>query len=312
MAGDSKFFDILKFRLRIDSEQQDEVIRELYSHIEDKSQELQESGYTEDEANRAALQILGSPDLIAKQIYEVYSQGSWRQALFSSLPHFLVALLFLMHWWHHTICILSILLAVAITVIYGWIRGKPYWLFPWLGYLLTPVIAAAIILIYLPYGWTLFAAIAYMPIAIFIVIFIGRQVIKKDWLFLSLTLLPFPIVLGWLVALLLGDRQFQYDRIIELAPWIALSFAILALTVVTFIRVRQRWIKAGALLIPEILVLTMITIASESTINLLGWLLLTVLALFLLLLGPMIIDNWLREKETKELGLKNLYHQRFN
>ena len=57
MAGDSKFFDILKFRLRIDSEQQDEVIRELYSHIEDKSQELQESGYTEDEANRTALQI---------------------------------------------------------------------------------------------------------------------------------------------------------------------------------------------------------------------------------------------------------------
>jgi hypothetical protein len=307
MPVDSHYFDILKLHLHIDSKEQEEVIKELHSHLEEKSHELQESGYTEDEANRVALQIFGSPSLIAKQIYEVYSQGSWRQALFSSLPHFLVAILFLMHWWRHTICILSILLAVAITVVYGWIRGKPTWLFPWLGYLLTPVIAAAIILIYLPFGWTLFAAIAYIPIAVCIVIFIGRQAIKKDWLFLSLTLLPFPIILGWLIALLLGDKQFQYNRIIELAPWISLSFAILALTVATFIRVRQRWIKAGALLIPEILVLTMITLATEDAVNLWGWLLLTIFALFLIFLVPMLLGHTMKNKEVKKLELKNLH-----
>src|SRR4030042_1474619 len=80
--------------------------------------------------------------------YDVYSQGSWRQAFFAALPHLLVAALFAMRCWKNTFWLIGMLIAIAGSVIYGWCRGKPAWLFPWLGYCLIPVMAGGILLIY--------------------------------------------------------------------------------------------------------------------------------------------------------------------
>jgi hypothetical protein len=292
----SNYLARLKINLHIDSRRECELIRELEDHFEDSSDELKNSGLSEEEAANKAMQRLGSPQLIAKQIYEVYSQGSWRQALSCSLPHFLIALLFAMHWWQNTLWIAVTVLVAISSVIYGWSHGKPTWLFTWLGYLLIPVIYAGTLLLWLPSNLIWFAALVYFPATIYILVKIGKQVIKVDWLFLSLALFPLPIVLCWLAALSSEDMIIKYEQIHEAAPSIATSFAILALAAVTFIRVKPRWIKTSSLLLPEITVLLIVGL--NTNINFGRWLLLFLLALLILLFGPAFLEHKIRDRLT--------------
>lgn len=298
------YTDSLKDYLRLDPTIEGNVVRELNTHLEDKSHELIESGLSEEEATATAAKLLGSPRIVSKQMYEVYSQGSWRQALFAALPHLLVAALFAMHFWQNTFWLVGMLGAITGAVIYGWCHGKPAWLFPWLGYCLIPVIAVGILLIYLPGGWVWFAATAYVPLALLVIFSVTKQTIRKDWLFASLMLLPIPIVLGWMLALELEDKLIWQEQLFEFASLIALSFAVLALTVVTFIRIRQRWAKVGALLTLEVLTLVMIGLGGKSAIGFGGWLILALLAL-LLLLGPALLERKIREADRKPLKLSN-------
>jgi hypothetical protein len=298
------YTDSLKDYLRLDPTIEGNVVRELNTHLEDKSHELIESGLSEEEATATAAKLLGSPRIVSKQMYEVYSQGSWRQALFAALPHLLVAALFAMHFWQNTFWLVGMLGAITGAVIYGWWHGKPAWLFPWLGYCLIPVIAVGILLIYLPGGWVWFAATAYVPLALLVIFSVTKQTIRKDWLFASLMLLPIPIVLGWMLALELEDKLIWQEQLFEFASLIALSFAVLALTVVTFIRIRQRWAKVGALLTLEVLTLVMIGLGGKSAIGFGGWLILALLAL-LLLLGPALLERKIREADRKPLKLSN-------
>ena len=291
MADQSNIF---KDRLRLDCTTENNVLRELNAHIEDKSKELVEAGFSEDEATKTATRLLGSPLLISKQIYEVYSQGSWRQAFFAALPHLLIALLFALHCWNSTIWLLSTILTVVIVVIYGWCHGRPTWLFPWLGYCLIPVVSAGILLIYVPGSWAWLAGIVYIPVALFIVISLTKSTMKQDWLFTSLTLLPIPIVLGWMLVIVLGDQFLWYERLHYVAPWIAFSFAVLAITVAAFIRVRQRWVKTGTLLALEMLVLIILALAVKSSVSFWGWLFLMLLSL-ILILGPALLERKMRQ-----------------
>jgi len=213
-------------------------MRELNTHIEEKRLELMQTGLSKAEATKVANQSMGSPKFIAKQIYEVYSQGSWRQALFAALPHLLIALFFAMRWWNITFWLSPILIAVIGIVIYGWAHGKPAWLFPWLGYCLTPVIIVGMLLMNFPGGWALLAVITYIPLALLIILPITKKTIERDWLFASLMLLPIPIMLCWRLALGIDDPQQWQARLYNNAQLIALTFAVLALTVATFIRIR--------------------------------------------------------------------------
>ena len=299
-----KYTNSLKNYLRLDATIEANVVRELNAHLEDKSRELIESGLSKKEATATATKLLGSPQIVARQMYEVYSQGSWRQAIFAALPHLLVAALFAMRCWQNTFWLIGMVVAIAGSVIYGWCRGKPAWLFPWLGYCLIPVIAVGILLIYLPGSWSWFAATAYIPLALLVIFSVTRQTIKKDWVFASLMLLPIPIVLGWMLALELEDKLIWHEQLHEFAPLIALSFAVLALTVATFMRIRQRWAKVGALLALEILILVIIGLSGKSTIGFGGWLILVLLAL-LLLLGPALLERKVRETDRKRLKSSN-------
>ena len=294
MTTQLSYLDRFKGCLRLDPATEGDVTRELQAHLEDKSQELRESGLPEEEVTGLAAQLLGSPRLIARQMYEVYSQGNWRQALFAALPHLLIAALFALHCWQSVTWVAGTLIAIIGVVIYGWCHSKPVWLFPWLGYCLMPVIAVGILLIYLPGGWTWFAAAAYTPLAIIVLALLTKQIIKKDWLFASLMLLPVPIVLSWILTLGTGEKLPWYEHLYVTAPWIALSFTVLATGVAIFIRIRQRWAKAGALLTLEILVLAIVASATENAIDFRIWLLLILLSLFLFL-GPALIEHRIRE-----------------
>lgn len=272
------YLDHFKANLKIDSAIKDSVVQELHTHLEDKSQELKENGISEDEANNLATLSLGSPDLIAHEIYEAHAQGSWQEAFFAALPHFLVALLFASYYWQNTFCLSIILVATVGTAIYGWYHNKPLWLFPWLGYYLLPVIFSGILLISLPKGWSWVAALVYIPLALFVLIYIMRQTARRDWLYAPLMLAPVLVVFSWLsfsgIEKDVLTSNLWIAKLQPKIPWIVISFLVLAAATVTFIRIKQRWCKTIALLIPPIIILALIlvTLASRGSINLWGWL----------------------------------------
>ena len=274
----SHYLNRFKASLKIDHTIRDGVAEELYTHLEDKTQELEENGLSREEAGKIAVQSLGSPELIAQQIYETHAQGSWKEALFSALPHLLVALLFTSYYWQNIVYV-SIILALTVGIaIYGWHRGKPIWLFPWLGYYLMPVVITGILLLSLPQGWGWIAALIYIPLALFVFIHIVRQTARRDWLYASLMLAPILVTLTWFSSLgaeneLLRDGIWLASLQTN-ALWIVISFIALAAATIAFIRLKARRHKIISLLIPPLVILFSVTMASRGNIDYWGWLIL--------------------------------------
>jgi hypothetical protein len=76
-----EYLNRIKDNLNLESEDKNEVISELATHIEDEVQELQKGGLRYEDAVNTCLRFLGSAKAVAQQIYEAHSQGSWQQAL---------------------------------------------------------------------------------------------------------------------------------------------------------------------------------------------------------------------------------------
>lgn len=297
------YLNDVRDNLRLDLSTEREVINELETHIEDRLQEMRQAGLSEEEAANTCVKLLGSAKLVARQIYEAHSQGSWRQALLASMPHLLFGLLFALNWWQG-IGWLSITLVLVLSIaIYGWWHGKPTWLFPWLGYSLLPVVVAGLPLLYLPKGWSWLAIVLYIPLALWLVYSIIVQTIKRDWLYSSLMLFPIPIIIGWFLAVELEGRfpEFSMQHLHDFAPWIGLSFLALAAAVATFIRLRQRWLKIAILVVSGLLTLTMVAYYADGRLSLTAFLVL-MLVMLGLFLSPALIERKIRKREVITRG----------
>jgi hypothetical protein len=253
------YLNIIRDNLRLDLSTEREVINELKTHIEDKLEELRKTGLSEEEAANTCVRLLGSAKLVARQIYEAHSQGSWQQTLLAATPHLLFGLLFALNWWRGVGWLLVMLALVLVTAIYGWWRGRPTWLFPWLGYSLLPPVGAGLLLLYLPRDWAWLAILLYIPLALWLLYAIIIPSIKRDWLHSSLMLFPIPVIIGWFLAVMWAGRfpEFNAQRLQDLSPWIGLSFLALAVSVAAFVRSRQRWLKIAILVISGLLILVM-------------------------------------------------------
>jgi len=291
----SHYLNSVRDNLRLDPLSEREVMNELETHIEDELQELKEAGLSEEEAANTCVRLLGSAKLVARQIYEAHSQGTWRQVLLASMPHLLFGLIFALNWWRGFSWLLVMLVLILSTVVYGWWHGKPTWLFPWLGYSLVPVAVAGLLLLYLPKGWSWLAIILYIPLAAWLVYAITVQTIKKDWLYSSLMLLPVPIIIGWFIAVHLEGRfpEFSIERLYDYAPRIGLSFLVLAAAVATFIRLRKRWLRVAILIISGLLTLTLVAGYAWSQLGLHTFLVLIVLMLSIFLI-PALLERRIR------------------
>jgi hypothetical protein len=289
----SHYLNRFKASLKIDRTIRDGAAAELYSHLEDKTRELEETGLSREEASKIAIRSLGSPELIAEQMYETHAQGSWKDAIFSALPHLLVAALFASYYWRNIACV-SIVLALTVAMaIYGWQRGKPIWIFPWLGYYLMPVVVSAVLLLSLPQGWGWIAALIYIPLALFVFVHIVRQTARRDWLYASLMLAPMIVTFTWFSSLGGGDQFLTTDWTASLqtnAVWIVVSFVALAAGTVAFIRVRQRRYKIASLLVPPLAILLAVVASSGGHIAYWSWL------LVLFCLGALAIPLWMEAK----------------
>ncbi len=254
----TQYLESIRDNAHLDRADEGGVMSELEAHIEDKICELKESGLTEEEAARTCIWEMGSIKSVARQIYEAYSQGSWRQVLMAAMPHFTFGLLFMLNWWHYPQWLSIVLLITLGIAIYGWGHGKPAWVFPWLGYALIPVIAAGILLLYLPSNWSFIGLIIYFPLAAWWFFRIVVQTTRKDWLLSTMMLLPLPIIVGWFLAIAPSGKlnEASLDKVNTCAPWIGLSFMIMAFTIGTFIRIRQRWLRVGLLSVSGLLTLT--------------------------------------------------------
>jgi hypothetical protein len=290
-----EYLDDVKNNLRLETSTEKEIINELATHIEDEVRELESNGLREEEAASTCLRFLGSARSVARQIYEAHSQGSWRQALMASLPHLLFGLVFFLNWWRGILPVLMLLIAVLGTAVYGWWRGKSTWLFTWLGYSLLPVIAAGLSLLYLPKALAWIAIIVYIPLALWLILRIVGQTIKTDWLHISLMFLPVPIILGWFAATeWTQDFNGSFETVLySNGPLIGTSFMALAFGVVSFIRIRKRWLKVVVLFMTGVITLGLISSYAQGRLPFIN-LLLLILLLGSIFFIPAMLENGVR------------------
>ena len=291
----SQYLDSVRDNLRLDLVSEREVINELQTHIEDELEEMKEAGLSEEEAANTCIALLGSAKLVARQIYEAHSQGTWKQALLASMPHLLFASLFALNWWQG-IGWLTVTLGLILSIaVYGWWRGRPVWLFPWLGYSLLPVVIAGLLLLYLPKGWAWLTILLYIPLALWLVGTVTIQTIKRDWLYSALMLLPVPIIIGWFLAVEQEGKflELSLERIQQCAPWIGLSFLTLAATAAAFIRLRQRWLRVALLFMSGPLILIMVACYAQGRLGLPAFSVL-ILIMLGLLISPALVEQRIR------------------
>jgi len=294
----SQYLETIRSDARLEHSDETVIMSELEAHIEDKLREFTDSGMSRKEAIKTCLQQMGNTKPIARQIYEAYSQGSWKQVLLASMPHFLFGLLFVLNWWHYASWISLVLVLILATTVYGWFHGKPTWVFPWLGYTLLPVLIVGLMLLYLPRGWSFLALPVYFPLALWWLFRIISLTIKRDWLLSSLMLLPLPIIIGWVLAISPSGKfsEESLEQLYYYAPWIGFSFMGLALTIATFIRLRQRWLRVSLLVAPSLVTLSLIVYHSTGNLTNLAFLGLLVLMWGVLLI-PLLLERRLKNKK---------------
>lgn len=281
--------------LRLESSAEKDIITELANHIDDEVHELKGKGLPDEDAANACLGLLGSAKALAHHFYEAHSQGSWKQALMACLPHILFGVIFALNWWRGMGWLLVMLILVLSITVYGWWHRKSSWLFPWLGYSLLPVLAAGLSLLYLPRTLVWLAVMVYVPLTLWLIYRVISQTIKKDWVYLSLMLLPMPIIISWfLVAASRADTSgFNLESLAEYGPWIGLSFLALALSVVSFVRLRQRWLKISSLFLTGVITTTLIGAYAWGTIELITLLFLILFQTGIFLI-PALLENGVR------------------
>ncbi|MBN1190742.1 MAG: hypothetical protein JXA46_13390 [Dehalococcoidales bacterium] len=287
-----EYLENVKNNLRLEAPAEKEVIHELATHIEDKVQELKENGLHEEEAANTCIRLFGSAKSVARQIYEAHSQGTWQQALMASLPHILFGLIFLLNWWRGIGWVLVFLFAILTTTVYGWWRGRSSWLFPWLGYSLLPVVIAGLSLLFLPRALAWVAILLYIPLALWLILRVVGQTLKKDWLHLSLMLFPMPLIIAFFV---LSEWRLGFDdnRFMVFGPWIGISFLSLAFGVLSFVRIRRRWMKIAVLFMTGAIALALISGYSWGRISFIDFLLLMLLLVSIFLI-PALLENGVR------------------
>jgi hypothetical protein len=295
----TQYLESIRSDARLEHSDETVIMSELEAHIEDRVQELTNSGMSRKKAIKTCLQQMGSTKSIARQIYEAYSQGSWKQVLLASMPHFLFGLLFVLNWWHYPGWISLVLVLILATTIYGWCHGKPTWVFPWLGYTLLPVLIVGLMLLYLPRGWSFLALPVYFPLALWWLFRIISLTIKRDWLLSSLMLLPLPIIIGWVLAISPSGKfsEESLEQLYYYAPWIGLSFMGLALTIATFIRLRQRWLRVSLLVASSLITLSLIVYHSTGNLTNLAFLGLLILMWGVLLI-PLLLERRLKKRAS--------------
>jgi hypothetical protein len=255
----------LRTHLNLEPQTERRVLSELYSHFQEKMAELRDLGYSEAEAAREAISCFGNARLVARLLYEACSRGTWLEALISAQPHLIAAALFATHFWRYPFFLAGAFALLACATFLAWRRGRPNWVYSWVGYVLFSLLAGAYIarrlaapaLSFLLAGegafwalWPLLPLAALCAVTLWLLTAITLKALRRDWLLASLMLIPLPLAGIWLIHV---ERLVPLIRTLGADPhrWdasMAIVFTVLALVSALFVRLRQRTFKIGALL----------------------------------------------------------------
>jgi hypothetical protein len=261
------YLEEVQSRLHLDPRTERRVISELTSHFDEKVIELRGQGVPEEAAARAALDSFGDARLIARLMYESYSRGSWTEALISCQPHLWVAALFATHVWRHPLLLGAAFAAIIVIALLGWRNGTPNWLYSWVGYAMAPLLIASYLCmdpVAQTVSWVLRGAGAPAPmwqLGVYALLYVfttwliastAVTAARRDWILLSLMLLPLPVMGFWLVTVsqsvgvLANALQSLEARFSAWDGAMADFFLVLAVTTALFVRVRRRHVKVLA------------------------------------------------------------------
>ena len=310
-----KHLDGIRSHLHLAPSIERQIISELYTHFQEKMAELQREGITQEEATKKSIESFGRARVVARLMYEAYSKGSWADAFMACLPHLIVAGLFTSHLWHHYLLAPIAFTSIVCVTLFGWWHGKPNWLYSWIGYSLTPLLIVGYTSRLIPeqaisfflrgegslssVGLLALFVIFYI-LSLWLIVSTTIRVVRRDWILTSLMLVPLPIVGCWLFNIEQAGSLFQGSEVM-LHQWdmpMALALVVLGITSATFIRLRQRALKVGALVTVGSIALTMV---AHNLWGSLGFFGLLAFALFMLifLFTPALLEAGIGHGEQK-------------
>ncbi len=264
------YLDDVRSHLHLDARTERRVISELTTHFDEKVGDLQAQGLSEGEAVRSALSSFGDARNIARLLYEAHSRGSWTDALIGCQPHLIVAALFATHVWRVPLLLGMAFAAIVVIALLAWRNGSANWVYSWMGYAAVPLVCIVGYLSLDPLSrtvsfflsgqgvpaplWHLGLLGALDLFALWLIAATAIAVARRDWLLLSLMLLPLPVVALWLITVTqsagvlaeaLRGLETRFSR------WDAAMgylFAVLGVTTALFVRLRQRALKVAAVI----------------------------------------------------------------
>jgi hypothetical protein len=266
MGAVDTYLSQIKSNLHLDPSTESRVMGELETYFQDKIEDLRTEGLTEADAATRAIDSFGTPRKVAKLLYEAHSRGSWLDTLLAAQPALLGAGLFATHLWSQGLVLIPAFSLLLFVTLLGWMKGKPNWLYPWIGFAFAPLLATvflsrnfvyhSIYSILVGSGVSaqhiaLLLFLGLYGVAFWIVLAVVSRILKQDWLLVSYMLLPLPLLGIWITAIdeggqilfALGVQVHQWDRNMLLA------LLLLALSTALFMRLRQRLSKVAILLV---------------------------------------------------------------
>jgi hypothetical protein len=311
------YISTLARQLHLGSTQEEqEIVQELESYLEDKVAELESQGVDHNAALDLAMQELGNPEIVARKMHEVHSPAVWKDVLLATVPHFLLAALFALHLWSHYFLVALLLIGISLVTWRNWSKGNPSkWSYSWLGYTLAaPALSWLLALIALGYGgWTLFTTgrlpfntalffllIGYIPFSMWIVAGVVYKVVRRDWLLASLSSLPFPFLTSWVLFLNWqgGLWGFHAERMEESDTARALIFLALAVVTAVFLKIGPRVVKIGLLALTTAILIIITATSLPVDFSFLA-LLLMIIASVAFLLSPAMLESQLNNRQPQ-------------
>jgi hypothetical protein len=266
MGAIDTYLSQLKSSLHLDPSTESKVMGELETYFQDKIEDLRTEGLTEADAARQAIDSFGKPRKVAKLLYEAHSRGSWLEALLAAQPALLGASLFATHLWSQALVLIPAFALLLFVTLLGWLKGKPNWLYPWIGFAFAPVLAVVFLSRNFVYQSiyniivgsgvsaahvTLLLFLGLYGVAFWIVLAVLSRILKRDWLLVSYMLLPLPLLGIWITAID-GVGQVLFVLRVQVHQWdrnMVLALLLLGLCAALFMRLRQRISRVAMLLV---------------------------------------------------------------
>jgi hypothetical protein len=295
-------------------------MNELSTHFEEKVSDLEQQGLAEPDAVRAALQSFGDARSIARLMDEAHGRGSWTEALIGCQPHLIVAALFATHVWRSPLLLCVAFTAIVVIAVLGWRSGGASWMYSWIGYAVLPLLVLSylsmdpvmrtISFVLSGHGspaplWHLGLLAGLYGFTIWLVASTSIIVARRDWILLSLMLLPLPVMGLWIITVtqsagvLVDALRSLESRFSRWDSVMGYFFAVLGLTTALFVRARQRAVKVGAVIAVGIIGSALAVRSLWGDVGLLRTLAIS-LCLLLFLTVPLLLRSMLGHDEESE------------